>query len=283
MLAVIDGAKALTSAVHAVFDLALQRPGEPVKIADVAVQLTGTGAARILSTRGSVIAEPRTNQLFVTDVPTKLEQVQQLIGRIDIPVRQVLIEARIVEASDTFGKSLGVRLGGSDLRGVRGGDAGYSLGGGNRIAFGGSYNAVSSTTTESENTLDTINTSFVNLPSAGVGGPADVLLERHELIGREITDVLSAAQEKGAPPGAAEAPCAATRRTWKRRSRASVIRCPKSSRTTSSERTAAFSSSFRKRAARGTRGKPAGQPAQEQRWRPSFEEFSQAEDATPAA
>jgi type IV pilus assembly protein PilQ len=39
-------------------------------------------------------------------------------------VRQVLIEARIVEASDTFGKSLGVRLGGSDLRGLRGGDAG---------------------------------------------------------------------------------------------------------------------------------------------------------------
>ena len=45
------------------------------KAADMAVQLTGTGSSRILTTRGSVIAEPRTNQLFVTDVPTELDQV----------------------------------------------------------------------------------------------------------------------------------------------------------------------------------------------------------------
>ena len=149
------------------------------KASEVAVQLTGPGGsagagagagARILSNRGSVIAEPRTNQLFVTDVPTKLEQVQQLISKLDIPIRQVLIEARIVEADDRFGRSLGVRLGGSDLRGVRGGDAGYAVNGQNRVAIGGSYNAVSSTTAESENVLDTINTSFVNLPSAGIGG-----------------------------------------------------------------------------------------------------------------
>lgn len=140
------------------------------KASDIAVQLTGSGSARILSARGSVIAEPRTNQLFVTDVPSKLEAVQQLIQRLDIAVRQVLIEARIVEASDTFGKSLGVRLGGSDLRGIRGGDAGYSVGGTNRIALGGSYNAVASTTLEAENTIDTVNSNFVNLPAAGVGG-----------------------------------------------------------------------------------------------------------------
>jgi type IV pilus assembly protein PilQ len=117
-----------------------------------------------------VIAEPRTNQLFVTDVPGKLEQVQQLIQRLDIAVRQVLIEARIVEASDTFGKTLGVRLGGSDLRGVRGGDAGYSVAGNNRVAFGGTYDAVSGTTGESSTALTTVNTNFVNLPAAGVGG-----------------------------------------------------------------------------------------------------------------
>ena len=141
------------------------------KAAEIATQITaGTGAARILSTRGSVIAEPRTNQLFVTDISSRLDQVQQLIGKLDIAVRQVLIEARIVEASDTFGKSLGVRLGGSDLRGVRGGDAGYAVRNDNRIALGGSYNAVSSTTTESANVMDTVNTSFVNLPAVGVGG-----------------------------------------------------------------------------------------------------------------
>lgn len=147
------------------------------KAADIASQITGGGsggsggnASRILSARGSVIAEPRTNQLFVTDIPSKLEQVQQLISRLDIPVRQVLIEARIVEADDRFGRSIGVRLGGSDLRGVRGGDAGYAVGGNNRIAFGGSYDAVSGTTRESSATLNTVNTSFVNLPSTGAGG-----------------------------------------------------------------------------------------------------------------
>jgi type IV pilus assembly protein PilQ len=140
------------------------------KAADIAVQLTGTGQSRILSSRGSVIAEPRTNQLFVTDVPTKLDQVAQLIQRLDIAVRQVLIEARIVEASDTFGKSLGARLGGSDLRHLRGGDAGYGLNNGNRVAFGGSYDAVSGTTGESDTQLTTLNTSFINLPATGLGG-----------------------------------------------------------------------------------------------------------------
>jgi type IV pilus assembly protein PilQ len=140
------------------------------RAADVAVQLTGTGSSRILSTRGSAIAEPRTNQLFVTDVPARLEQVQQLIARVDIAVRQVLIEARIVEASDTFGKSLGVRLGGSDLRGVRGGDAGYAIGGNNRAALGATYDAVSGSTGESSGGLTTANTTFVNLPSSGAGG-----------------------------------------------------------------------------------------------------------------
>ena len=90
------------------------------KAAEIAVQITGgansavgTPSARILSTRGSVIAEPRTNQLFVTDIPSRLEQVQSLISKLDVAVRQVVIEARIVEASDSFSKALGVRLGGA--------------------------------------------------------------------------------------------------------------------------------------------------------------------------
>lgn len=148
---------------------------------DMVVQLRGAGGVgvgagavggvtRFLSERGSVIAEPRTNQLFVTDTAKKLNEVQELLSKLDIPVRQVLIEARIVEASDTFGRSLGVRLGGSDLRGVRGGDAGYSIGNGNRVALGGSYDAVTSTTTETSNSMTSTNTSFVNLPASGQGG-----------------------------------------------------------------------------------------------------------------
>lgn len=151
------------------------------KAIDIAAQLRGevtgqqgstsvsTGGARLLSPRGSAVPEPRTNQLFVTDIPSRLEAVQELIKKLDIPVRQVMIEARIVEASDTFGRSLGVKLGGSDLRGIRGGDAGYSIGGGNRAAFGGSYDAVSATTLERANTLTSANTQFVNLPALGIG------------------------------------------------------------------------------------------------------------------
>lgn len=143
------------------------------KSAEIAQQLTagGSGAgssARILSVRGSVIAEPRTNQLFVTDIPSKLEQVQQLISKLDIAVRQVLIEARIVEATDTFGKSLGVKLGGADLRAQNGGDGGYQLNGGDRIGFGTSYgNAVA--TSGAGGTVDTLG-NFVNLPAIGQGG-----------------------------------------------------------------------------------------------------------------
>jgi type IV pilus assembly protein PilQ len=145
------------------------------RAAEIALQIsppvnTTNSSARMLSVRGSIVAEPRTNQLFVTDISSRLEQVQQMISKLDIAVRQVLIEARIVEASDTFGKSLGVRLGGSDLRGVRGGDAGYGIGGNNRVSLGGTYDAGSMTTGETVNGLTTTNTNFVNLPAIGQNG-----------------------------------------------------------------------------------------------------------------
>ena len=72
--------------------------------------LAGTGG-RMLSARGSVLFDPRTNQLFVSDVPSRLVSVDALIQRLDVPIRQVMIEARIVEAERQFGESLGVRLG----------------------------------------------------------------------------------------------------------------------------------------------------------------------------
>lgn len=103
---------------------------------DVAKQLTtavgsGETQVRILSKQGSVFSEPRTNQIFVTDVASKLEEIGALIKKIDIPVKQVLIEARIVEASDDFSKSLGVRFGGKstprgDLQNRGGGSLGFN-------------------------------------------------------------------------------------------------------------------------------------------------------------
>ena len=134
------------------------------KATDVATQLSAMGAgggsagagARILSPRGSVIAEARTNQLFVTDIPSKLEQVQQLIAKVDIPVRQVLIEARIVEATDSFGKSLGVKLGGGGPRQSTGSGIGVNLYG--------------SPSTSGATTPNLNLNNFVNLPSTGANG-----------------------------------------------------------------------------------------------------------------
>ena len=148
------------------------------KAEEVAKGLTGqsvpgggsSAAARMLTTRGSVIAETRTNQLFVTDIPSKLEEIQALITKIDIPVRQVLIEARIVEADDKFGRSLGVRLGLSDLRGVRGGVPGYSVGGDTRVAVGGNMNAIGGTTLQTAGGVAFNDTQFVNLPAGPQGG-----------------------------------------------------------------------------------------------------------------
>jgi len=125
----------------------------------------GTSATRILSPRGSVIFETRTNQLFVSDIPSKLEEVTMMIAKIDVPVRQVLIEARIVEADDKFGRSLGVKLGASDLRGVRGGIPGYSVGGGTYATIGGNYNQVGYQTLQQSTDTAYTNGQFVNLPA----------------------------------------------------------------------------------------------------------------------
>jgi type IV pilus assembly protein PilQ len=148
------------------------------KAQDIANGLTGQGqtggsaggqAARILSPRGTVIFETRTNQLFVSDVPSKLQEIQEMIAKIDIPVRQVLIEARIVEATDTFGKSLGVKLGFNDLRGVNGGVPGWG-GNDNRVAVGGNYGAIAGTTLQPGGALSLVNSQFVNLPALPQGG-----------------------------------------------------------------------------------------------------------------
>ncbi|MDR0775799.1 MAG: type IV pilus secretin PilQ [Azonexus sp.] len=71
---------------------------------------SGNTALRMLSKRGSTIADIQSNLLFVTDIPSKLDEIRAFIKAIDIGARQVMIEARIVEANDQFNRSLGVKL-----------------------------------------------------------------------------------------------------------------------------------------------------------------------------
>ena len=149
----------------------------------IAQGLTGTGASaggggggsggttsRILSPRGSVIAESRTNQLFVSDIPSRLAQIAELIQKLDIPVRQVLIEARIVEASDTFGKSLGVKLGGGVI------NRNNSLGTFPTVTGGGSTTTVTNGVPNTTSTSPTVSfgsptsSNFINLPATDPTG-----------------------------------------------------------------------------------------------------------------
>lgn len=132
------------------------------------------GRGNILSRRGSASVEPRTNKLFVTDTPTRLDEVRKLIQLTDVPTRQVMIEARIVEADNSFSKNLGVKLGFLDLKGASGGTPGVKLPLGARGAVSGNYLGVGEQTQQAAVTAGSYipNTQFVNLPAASIGGSA---------------------------------------------------------------------------------------------------------------
>ncbi len=120
---------------------------------------------RILSKRGSAMADVRTNTLFVKDTPSRLDDVRKLIKQIDVPAKQVLIEARVVQAHDGFARNLGVRLGytgppvaanggANGVLGLRGGLVGAGADGAGTIG-----------------SVVTPNTNNVNLPISTLGGP----------------------------------------------------------------------------------------------------------------
>lgn len=81
------------------------------KASDLAVLIEGGTGTSILSERGAVSIDQRTNTLLVQDTSARLADVRRLVQTLDIPVKQVLIESRIVIANDDFNKELGVRLG----------------------------------------------------------------------------------------------------------------------------------------------------------------------------
>ncbi len=143
--------------------------------ADVLKNLFGSDTTvtnRMLSKRGSVLVDPRTNQLFVTDIASKIEEVRKLIQKIDIATKQVVIEARIVEADNKFSRNLGAKLGFADLRKLSGGDAGFQVQGNQRVAVTGNYLGVGEQTGQAKVTDKSFipNTQFINLPAAGIGG-----------------------------------------------------------------------------------------------------------------
>jgi type IV pilus assembly protein PilQ len=129
-------------------------------------KLLSDPAQRILSKRGSAVVDTRTNTLFVQDTPSRLEDVRRLIAKVDIAVRQVMIEARIVEASDSFSKNLGARIGWHDTQA-----SGHRIGGQNspRFLTGAGLADTGFHTGQSAATPDFFaNSTHVNLPAAGL-------------------------------------------------------------------------------------------------------------------
>lgn len=156
------------------------------KADDMAGLLKQTDNA-ILSPRGSVSVDERTNTLLVKDTNSSLVNVRLLLAELDIPVRQVLIESRVVIANDDFSKELGVRFGVSrDSQGVTApGNAGYTSG-----SLSGIENLANDETLLQNNRLN------VNLPVQNPAGSFALALAKLPF-GTLLELELSAAQIEG--------------------------------------------------------------------------------------
>jgi type IV pilus assembly protein PilQ len=123
--------------------------------AGAAAPAAGGGATRggILSPRGRASVDERTNTLIVQDVQPVIDDVRILIARLDVPVRQVLIEARIVNASTSFSQALGIQWGGAQAFPAAG----------DQFILGGSM----ATTAELGNSLTSFNQAAANAIIAG--------------------------------------------------------------------------------------------------------------------
>ena len=129
-----------------------------VQIADPSKTKDADG--KILSKRGRASYELKTNMLIVNDTAKKIQEVRDLLAKIDVPARQVMIEARVVIADDKFGRQLGARLGLGVL-----GKAGN---GGNQLGIGGSLEKAQTIATSGA--VGTTTGNNVNLPVSGAAG-----------------------------------------------------------------------------------------------------------------
>ncbi len=190
-----------------IFQLQYQRAEDIKKmLTEAAAGSAGNGQTqsnRFLSQRGSASADLRTNQLFVSDVASKLDEIRKLLSKVDIPIRQVIIEARIVEADDRFGRNLGVKLGFNDRKATvyqTSNGVNYPVyGAGSSIMGTGAYGTISgnqqgaidlssqsgtgtgtggSSVVGLSGGTSASNTNFVNMPASAIGGanPASIAL-----------------------------------------------------------------------------------------------------------
>jgi type IV pilus assembly protein PilQ len=108
---------------------------------------------KLLSERGSVVVDSRTNTLIVNETAKKLDEIKKMIHKLDIPVQQVMIESRIVIADDSFAKALGVKFGAAK-QGTMNSKTGYAIGG---------TGTKGSVTPGTDGSLGSVNDSLVDL------------------------------------------------------------------------------------------------------------------------
>ncbi|MES9855643.1 MAG: type IV pilus secretin PilQ [Sedimenticola sp.] len=143
------------------------------KAKDIQALLKAKDNEMLTPDRGNVTVDERTNTLLVRDTASKLEDIRRLINKLDVAVRQVLIESRVVVANDNFSKDIGVRFGAS-AEGTRGGN--FILGGGGRPGYlGGLADTIEMPAGEGMEAL------MVNLPATlgsagGRGGAANLVI-----------------------------------------------------------------------------------------------------------
>jgi type IV pilus assembly protein PilQ len=168
------------------------------KATDLAALIKKGAENSLLSERGSVAIDDRTNTLLLQDTAERLADIRRLVSTLDIPVRQVLIEARIVIVSDDFSRQLGVRFGSTVAFDHGGSDGGGIVGANNFVNESDDF-ILSRATPDSRGTPgfvqgDPSDRYMVNLPVANPAGRlALTLLDSDYLLDLE----LSAAQAEG--------------------------------------------------------------------------------------
>lgn len=139
------------------------------KAKDLESLFKGSGDKKgLLSERGQVIIDERTNTLMIKDTEENITEVRRIITQLDVPVRQVLIESRVVIATDDFAKELGVRLGKSSVS--SGITAGGGVGGvsGSGTITSGTVNGTTQIIRGDD--LEVVDRMNVNMPVIGASG-----------------------------------------------------------------------------------------------------------------
>lgn len=153
------------------------------KVTDLKGLFEGDGddTNSLLSSRGSVIIDERTNTLILNDTETVINDVRRILTKLDIPIRQVLISSRIVIATDNFSKELGARFGVSSINGN----------GANGVnTLSGNINGTSDVNSQAINNINSTGDAFpVSHPLNSNGGRLDRLGVNLPVIGPNVGSI----------------------------------------------------------------------------------------------